>query len=50
MPQERAIALLVRAPSTEPQPDEGGPRPPLEYQDREDDAKGQAERGLDEEG
>jgi hypothetical protein len=49
MPQKGAIALLVRPPRTEAQADPRGPGSPLEHQDREDDAEGQADRGADQE-
>jgi hypothetical protein len=44
---EAGVTLLVRPPRTEPGTDERGERPPLEEQDGEDDAKAEAEGGLD---
>lgn len=43
------VALLIRAAGTETDADEGGPRPPLEDEDGEDDTEAEAEGGLDEE-
>jgi hypothetical protein len=49
LPHKRPIALLICPPSTESQPDQRRPRPPLEHQNREDDAEGQTERRPDQE-
>lgn len=46
---QAGVALLVRAAGTETDADEGGPRPPLEDEDGEDDTEAEAEGGLDEE-
>lgn len=44
---QAVVALLVRPPGAESDTDKCGPRPPLEEQDREDDAEAEAEGGLD---
>lgn len=46
---QAAVALLIRAAGTETDADKGGPRPPLEDEDGEDDTEAETEGGLDEE-
>lgn len=43
---EARVALLVCAPSAESEAHDGWPRPPLEQQDGEDDAKAESQGGL----
>lgn len=46
---QAVVALLVCPARTETRADDGGPRPALEQEDREDDAEAEAEGGLDQE-
>lgn len=47
---KHTIGLLPRATSTETETNPSGPSSPLEQQNREDDAEGQAEGRLDDHG